>query len=196
MEPITIGLIGAGVLLVLLVLGMHIAFAGALVGFLGILALKGWSVGTGTIGFLPHPLSTSYGLSVIPLFILMGYFAYHAGVTRDIYATARAWVGHLPGGLAIATVFGCAGFAAASGASTAAAAVFGRVAIPEMRRYGYDRRLSAGVVAASGTLAALIPPSARRQTTHSRHPAGHCLGNHLCPDALYQGSPQPQLRST
>lgn len=160
MEPITIGLIGAGVLLVLLVLGMHIAFAGALVGFLGILALKGWGVGTGTIGFLPHPLSTSYGLSVIPLFILMGYFAYHAGVTRDIYATARAWVGHLPGGLAIATVFGCAGFAAASGASTAAAAVFGRVAIPEMRRYGYDRRLSAGVVAASGTLAALIPPSA------------------------------------
>jgi len=160
MEPLTIGLITAGVFLILLVLGMQVAFAGALAGFLGLWALKDFGVAAESVGFLTHALSTSYGLSVIPLFILMGYLAHHAGLTRDIFATARAWVGHLPGGLAIATVFGCAGFAAASGASTAAAAVFGKVAIPEMDRYGYDRKLSTGVVAASGTLAALIPPSA------------------------------------
>jgi len=160
MEPLTIGLITAGVFLILLVLGMQVAFAGALAGFLGLWALKDFGVAAESVGFLTHALSTRYGLSVIPLFILMGYLAYHSGLTHDIYATARAWVGHLPGGLAIATVFGCAGFAAASGASTAAAAVFGKVAIPEMDRYGYDRKLSTGVVAASGTLAALIPPSA------------------------------------
>jgi len=82
-----------------------------------------------------------------------------AGLTDDIFFTARQWVGHLPGGLAIASVFGCAGFAACTGASTASAAIMGRVAIPEMRKYGYHPRLAAGVVAASGTLASLIPPS-------------------------------------
>jgi len=160
MEPITIGFITAGIFLILLVLGMQVAFAGAAAGFLGLWMLKDFGVAAEVVGVLTHALGTSYGLSVIPLFILMGYFAYYAGLTRDIYTTARAWVGHLPGGLAIATTFGCAAFGAASGASTAAAAVFGKIAVPEMDRYGYDRRLSVGVVAASGTLAALIPPSA------------------------------------
>jgi len=160
MEPLTIGLITAGVFVILLVLGLQVAFAGALAGFLGIWVLKDWNVATEAVGFLTYAVTTKYGLSVIPLFILMGYFAYYAGLTRDIYTTARSWVGHLPGGLAIATTFGCAAFGAASGASTAAAAVFGKIAIPEMDRFGYERRLSVGVVAASGTLAALIPPSA------------------------------------
>ncbi len=160
MEPITIGLIGVGALLILLVLGMPIAFATLLVGFVGIFVLKDWNVAIETVGFLAHPLATKYTLSVIPMFILMGYFAFYAGLTREVFAAGRAWVGHLPGGLAIATVFGCAVFAAASGSSTASAAVMGKVAIPEMRRYNYDRKLAAGVVAASGTLASLIPPSA------------------------------------
>jgi tripartite ATP-independent transporter DctM subunit len=93
------------------------------------------------------------------MFIIMGYFAFFAGVTRDIFNTARHWVGHLPGGLAIATTFGCAGFAACSGSTIASAAVMGRITIPEMMKSGYDRKVAAGVVAASGTLASLIPPS-------------------------------------
>jgi tripartite ATP-independent transporter DctM subunit len=93
------------------------------------------------------------------MFIIMGYFALYAGLTKGMFHAARQWVGHLPGGLAIATVLGCTGFAAASGSSTATAAVMGRVAIPEMKAYGYHPRLAAGVVAAAGTLASLIPPS-------------------------------------
>ena len=140
-------------------LGMRIAFAAALVGFIGLVILKGWAVAGGAVGFLPYRIVAHYPMSVIPLFIIMGYFAFYAGLTRDIFDTARKWVGHLPGGLAIATVFGCAGFAACSGSSTASAAVMGKIAIPEMRKYGYDQKLAAGVVAASGTLASLIPPS-------------------------------------
>ncbi len=160
MEPITIGLIGTSLMLILLVLGMPVAFAATLTGFLGLLMLRGWGVATEVVGFLPHPIATKYVLTVLPMFILMGYFAFHAGLTRQIYWASRQWVGHLPGGLAIATVFANAGFAACSGASTATAAVFAKVALPEMMKYGYDRKLAAGVVAASGTLAALIPPSA------------------------------------
>ena len=160
LEPLAIGLIGIGVLVILFALGMHIAFAAALIGFLGIVFLRSWGVGIEVIGNIFYGETVRYSFSVIPLFILMGYFAYYAGLTADIFATARTWVGHLPGGLAIATVLGCAGFGAVSGSSTATAAVMGTVAIPEMRDYGYNRKLVAGVVAASGTLAALIPPSA------------------------------------
>ena len=94
------------------------------------------------------------------MFIFIGFMAYHAGMTGALFDAARKWIGWVPGGLAVATVFATAGFAAVSGASTATSAVFSRVAIPEMLKYGYDRRLAAGVVAAGGTLATLIPPSA------------------------------------
>jgi len=160
MEPLTIGLLSAVLFLILLVLGMQVAFAGMAAGLMGLWMLKGFGTAADSIGYLTHGLSTSYGLSVIPLFVLMGYLAYYAGLTEDIYDVVRDWIGHLTGGLAMATTAGCAIFGACSGVSTAAAAVFAKVAIPEMDRYGYDRRLSAGVVAASGTLAALIPPSA------------------------------------
>jgi len=125
----------------------------------GLWIMKNFNVAGNVLGFLPHAIVAHYSLSVIPLFIIMGYYAFYAGLTDDIFFTARQWVGHLPGGLAIASVFGCAGFAACTGASTASAAIMGRVAIPEMRKYGYHPRLAAGVVAASGTLASLIPPS-------------------------------------
>jgi tripartite ATP-independent transporter DctM subunit len=108
---------------------------------------------------IPHGHLASYTLLVLPLFIMMGFFAYHAGITRDLYWMARQWLGHLPGGLAIATIIGSAGFAAACGASTAAAAVMGRVALPELKRYGYDDKVSTGCVAAGGTMATMIPPS-------------------------------------
>ena len=159
MDPLIMGLIGLSAIFVLVVLGMRIAFATALVGFVGLWIMKNMGVAGNVLGFLPHAIVAHYSLSVIPLFIIMGYYAFYAGLTDDIFFTARQWVGHLPGGLAIASVFGCAGFAACTGASTASAAIMGRVAIPEMRKYGYHPRLAAGVVAASGTLAALIPPS-------------------------------------
>jgi len=159
LEPITMGIFGLSAIFILVVLGMRIAFATALVGFVGIWSMKNIVVAGKVLGFLPHAIVAHYSLSVIPLFIIMGYYAYYAGLTDDIFHTARQWIGHLPGGLAIATVFGCAGFAACTGASTASAAIMGRVAIPEMRKYGYHPRLAAGVVAASGTLASLIPPS-------------------------------------
>jgi len=159
MDPLIMGFIGLSAIFVLVVLGMRIAFATALVGFVGLWIMKNAGVAGNVLGFLPHAIVAHYSLSVIPLFIIMGYYAFYAGLTDDIFFAARQWVGHLPGGLAIASVFGCAGFAACTGASTASAAIMGRVAIPEMRKYGYHPRLAAGVVAASGTLASLIPPS-------------------------------------
>jgi tripartite ATP-independent transporter DctM subunit len=159
MDQMTMGLLGLGAIFVLVVLGMRIAFATALVGFVGIWIMKNLLVAGKVVGYLPHAIVAHYSLSVIPLFIIMGYYAFYAGLTDDIFYTARQWFGHLSGGLAVATVFGCAGFAACTGASTASAAIMGRVAIPEMRKYGYHPRLAAGVVAASGTLASLIPPS-------------------------------------
>jgi len=159
MDPLIMGLLGLLAIFVLVVLGMRIAFATALVGFVGLWSMKNIIVAGKVVGFLPHGIVAHYSLSVIPLFIIMGYYAFYAGLTDDVFKTARAWVGHLPGGVAIATVFGCAGFAACTGASTASAAIMGRVAIPEMIKSGYHPRLAAGVVAASGTLASLIPPS-------------------------------------
>merc|ERR1711991_667800 len=105
-------------------------------------------------------VSVTFVLGLLPIFILIGFLAYQAGITRQLFEAAKAWVGFVPGGLAVATVFATAGFAAVSGASTATAAVFSRIAIPEMLKEGYDKKLAAGVVAAGGTLASLIPPSA------------------------------------
>ena len=160
MDDITIGFIGTGVLIVLVLAGVRVVYATATVGLLGVVAMIGWDAGATNIGMIPHAKGSVYALSVIPMFILIGFLAYHAGMTRSLFDAARKWLGWVPGGLAVATVMATAGFAAVSGASTATAAVFSRVAIPEMLKYGYDPRLAAGVVAAGGTLASLIPPSA------------------------------------
>ena len=157
-----------GVLLFLVLIGVRVAFATAFVGFLGLclffMQKQGFDRGLVTAiklaGQVPHSKSTSYALSLIPTFILIGYLAYFAGLTGYLFEAAKRWVGWLPGGLGIATVFATAGFAAVSGASVATSAVFARVAIPEMLRLNYDPRFAAGVVAAGGTLASLIPPSA------------------------------------
>jgi tripartite ATP-independent transporter DctM subunit len=159
MDPLIAGYIGIGIITLLIILGMRIAFATALVGIIGIYLLKGWDTAFYISGYLPHGIVAHYSLSVIPLFIIMGYFGFFAGLTRDVFHTARQWFGHFPGGLAIATTYGCAGFAACTGASVASAAVMGKMAIPEMRKYGYQPRLAAGAVAAGGTIATLIPPS-------------------------------------
>ena len=159
MEPILIGYIALAVMVVLIVMGMRIAFVAPLVAFCGIAALKDWNVALNMAGYLPHGIAAHYSLSVIPLFIIMGYLGFYSGLTRDIFTTAREWFGHLSGGLAIATTYGCAGFAACTGSSVASAAVMGKMAIPEMRKYGYQPGFAAGAVAAGGTIATLIPPS-------------------------------------
>ena len=160
MDEFQIGLIGSGVLIFLVLIGVRVVYACALVGLLGLVSIVGWTGGAGNAGMIPYAKGTLYPLSVLPMFILIGYLAYHAGMTQSLFDAARKWFGWVPGGLAVATVFATAGFAAVSGASTATAAVFSRVAIPEMLKYGYSQRLAAGVVAAGGTLASLIPPSA------------------------------------
>ncbi len=160
LEAQTVGLIGVAALLLLVFAGVRVYIAAAVVGLLGLVALIGWDAGAGIAGTIPHSKATTYTLSVLPMFILIGFLAFHAGITEALFDAARKWVGWVPGGLAVATVFATAGFAAVSGASTATAAVFARVAIPDMLKSGYSRRLAAGVVAAGGTLASLIPPSA------------------------------------
>ncbi|WP_419912673.1 TRAP transporter large permease [Hoeflea sp.] len=173
MEPIEIGLIVSGGLLVLVLLGMRVAFAAGLAGLVGLIwifwARKdygaddfGWAltVAVKTAGQVPHSKISSQALSLIPTFILIGYLAYYAGLTKALFEAAKRWLAWVPGGLAVATVFATAGFAAVSGASVATSAVFARIAIPEMLEIGYDKRFAAGVVAAGGTLASLIPPSA------------------------------------
>ena len=173
MTPVEIGLWVTGGMLVLVVLGMRVAFAAALAGVVGLVwifwekkdyeaAEFAWAltVAVKTAGQVPHGKVASQALSLIPTFILIGYLAYYAGLTRALFEAAKRWVAWVPGGLAVSTVFATAGFAAVSGASVATAAVFARIAIPEMLAVGYDKRFAAGVVAAAGTLASLIPPSA------------------------------------
>ena len=159
MSPIVIGVLGVVAMSLLLVGGMRIAYATALSGLLGLILLRGPDAAAGLAGLMPYAETARYTLLVLPLFVLMGFLAYYAGITSDVYHTARQWLGHLPGGLAIATIVGCAGFAAACGASTASAAVMGRVALPELKKYGYDDKVAAGCVAAGGTMAIMIPPS-------------------------------------
>ena len=145
MDDVTIGFVGTGVLIVLVLAGVRVVYATATVGLLGVVAMIGWDAGATNIGMIPHAKGSVYALSVIPMFILIGFLAFHAGMTQALFDAARKWLGWVPGGLAVATVMATAGFAAVSGASTATAAVFSRVAIPEMLRYGYDQRLAAGI---------------------------------------------------
>ncbi|MDC1281010.1 TRAP transporter large permease [bacterium] len=159
-DPITVGLICTGILLILVFSGVRVVFAASIAGIIGLVELIGAGPALGNIGAIPFSKSVTFVLGLLPIFILIGFLAFQAGMTKQLFQAAKAWVGFVPGGLAVATVFATAGFAAVSGASTATAAVFSRVAIPEMLKEGYDKKLAAGVVAAGGTLASLIPPSA------------------------------------
>ena len=158
-DPFTVALIGMIAVIVLVALGMPIAFVTAAVGMGGLIALRGFGPAAVLAGGVPHSEVSSYTLVVIPFFIMMGSFASSAGITTDLYKMAKAWVGHLPGGLAIATTWGTALWSAISGSSTATAAVMGRMAVPEMLAHGYDKKLAAGSVAAGAAMDALIPPS-------------------------------------
>ncbi len=159
MTPVGLGILGSSLLVVLLFLGMPIAFVLMFVGFTGICLLSGLEASLSVIAQTVYGVAANYPYTIIPLFILMGSFAGQAGITRDLYTTFDKLFRKLPGGLGVATIAACAGFAALSGSSVAAAAAMGNVALPEMRRFGYHPKLATGVVAAGGTLSFLIPPS-------------------------------------
>ena len=159
MTPEVVGIIGIFLLFVFLFLRLYIGVAMALVGFVGFSYLSGTSTGLSLFGMIPYSTASFYTLSIIPLFVLMGQIAFHSGMSEDIYKSVHKWMGHLPGGLAMATILGCAGFAAMSGSSLATSATMGTVSFPEMRKYKYDESLATGSIAAGGTLGILIPPS-------------------------------------
>jgi tripartite ATP-independent transporter DctM subunit len=154
-----VGAVGLVVLLLCLATGIPIGLAAALIGFLGIWNLVGLMPALGALGLVPYSKAASYAFTVLPLFILMGYFAFNAGLATKAFETGKRWMGHLPGGLAMATITACAAFGACCGMSVATSAIMGRLVIPEMEKLHYKPHLAAGVVAASGTFAAMIPPS-------------------------------------
>ena len=153
------GLLGFAAVLVLVMLRIPIAFAMGFVGMVGFMLETSYRASISMAARLIIDTSQDYGLSVVPLFILMGLFVNKAGISRELYAASNAFLGHLRGGLAMATIVACGGFAAISGSSLATAATMSKVAMPEMRRFNYSDKLSTASIAAGGTLGILIPPS-------------------------------------
>ncbi|AJE49480.1 TRAP transporter large permease [Celeribacter indicus] len=158
-DPLTIGFMGIGLLFFLLALRVPVGFAMIGIGLLGITILQNERAALATLSSETFELATKMELIIIPFFVLMGNLAGISGLSRNLYDAAHAWTGHRKGGLASATIIGCAGFASLSGSSVASAITMGQVALPEMKRFKYDDRLSSGAVAAGGTLGILIPPS-------------------------------------
>ncbi len=160
MEPVSVGLLGIGVLMgALFLLRMPVAFAMALVGFLGFAWVVSPTAAMSSVSSSLWQTFSAYGLTVIPFFIFMGNICFHAGVSNRLYRTAYTWFGHVRGGIAMATVIACSGFAAICGSNAATAATMSSVALPEMKRFGYDPALSTGSVASGATLGVVIPPS-------------------------------------
>jgi C4-dicarboxylate transporter, DctM subunit len=159
MNEVTVGLLGLGVLLVLFVTGLELAIAMLAIGFLGFAYLISPAAASNLLAKDIFDCFESYTLTVVPLFVLMGQLSFNTGIANRLYDTAHRFMGHIRGGLAIATVAGCTVFGAICGSAAATAATFAAVSIPEMDRFGYKRRFSAGLVAISGTLGILIPPS-------------------------------------
>lgn len=160
MDPTYIGILGIIVLLcTLFILGMPVGFAMAIVGFCGYCYIVNIKAGLGMLGTEIWNLFSKYGFTVIPLFIFMGQVAFYSGVNERLYSTAYKWVGHIRGGLAMATVMACAAFAAICGSNAATAATMTSVAYPQMKRYQYSPQLSTGTIACGSTLGVVIPPS-------------------------------------
>lgn len=160
MSPLIVGIIGFVILVsMLLFLATPVGVAMGLVGVVGFAYLVGWEPALNILRTAPYLTISNYSMSVIPLFLLMGSLTFYAGISRDLYSTMYRWLGHFRGGLAMATVAACAGFAAISGTSMATAATMATIALPEMKKYKYDDALAVGSVAAGGTMGILIPPS-------------------------------------
>jgi len=159
MNEVTIGLVGLATILLLFLTGIELGFAMALIGFLGFGYIVSFSAASNLLAKDIFDVFSSYGFTVIPLFVLMGQVAFNAGIARRLFNASYKFIGHIPGGLAMATVAGATAFKAICGSSPATAATFAVVAVPEMDRYGYGKKLSTGIVAVVGTLGILIPPS-------------------------------------
>ncbi len=159
MDPVIAGLLGIGVLLLLFALNMPVSFAMAFVGFLGFGYLVSWEAAASLLMRDIFSQLSNYPLNVIVLFVLMGSFAFASGMSGRMYESAHTLAGKMPAGLAIATILACSGFAAICGSTAATAATIGRVALPEMRRFGYSQRLATGCIASAGGIGILIPPS-------------------------------------
>jgi tripartite ATP-independent transporter DctM subunit len=160
MSEIIAGVAGMVALFAMLALRVPVGMTLLAIGFFGIASLSGWKPAMATMTSTAFSMSSNYSLMVIPMFLMMGNIATTSGLSRRLFDAAYAWVGSFRGGLASATVLGCASFAAVSGSSVATAVTIGQVALPEMRRFRYLPKLATGVVAAGGTLGILIPPSA------------------------------------
>lgn len=159
MDRETVTIVGFVALFAMMAIRVPIAIAMSLVGIGGFAAIVGPSQALKLVSLSPLSTATTYHLGMIPMFILMGAFATRSGMSRELFRAAEAWLGHRRGGLALATIASCAGFAAISGSSIATAATLTKVALPEMRRVGYSDSISSGVIAAGGTVGILIPPS-------------------------------------
>jgi len=159
MTGVEIGLLALALMLVLIALRMPIGPVLIGVSFCGLWALLGWRVAWGSLGVIPYQFSANWILSSVPMFLLLGFICYHTQLTQGLFNAARLWLSGLPGGLAIAAIFGSAGFAAVSGSSVACSATMGRIAVPEMLKAKYHPELATGTVAVAGTIGALIPPS-------------------------------------
>ena len=160
MSPLTVGIIGFVVLIFLLLfVGTPVGVALGVIGLVGFAYLAGWGPALSLLKTVPYLTISDYGMSVIPLFLLMGALTFYAGISTELYATMYKWLGYFRGGLAMATVAACAAFAAISGTSMATAATMGAIALPEMKKYKYDAALAVGSIAAGGTMGILIPPS-------------------------------------
>jgi len=151
----------AGLAIIILLIGLRVPIGVSLIGvsFGGIWALLNFDVAWGVLGVIPYQFATNWVLSSVPMFLLLGFICYHTQLTQGMFRAARMWLSGIPGGLAIAAVFGSAGFAAVSGSSVACSAAMGRIAVPEMIKYRYNPELATGTVAVAGTIGALIPPS-------------------------------------
>ncbi|MGA2463164.1 MAG: TRAP transporter large permease [Thermodesulfobacteriota bacterium] len=159
MHDVLVGGIALVMVLLMFLTGIELGFAMALVGFLGFCYLKSFNAGLNLLATDIFDAFASYGFTVIPLFVLMGQVAFNAGIARRLYDASYKFIGHIPGGLAMATVVGATAFKAICGSSPATVATFASVAVPEMERHNYSKKLSTGIVASVGTLGILIPPS-------------------------------------
>lgn len=159
MSTVAVGYIGLLALLLLLAIRLPIGLCMAMVGFVGLSYIRGLEQALEVLGNIPYVLTTEYSFSVLPLFVVMSNFMFFSEVGKDLYLTAYKWLGHLRGGLAIATIAACAAFSAVTGSSGACALTIGSISLPEMKRHGYHPELSTGCIAAGGTLGILIPPS-------------------------------------
>ena len=159
MSEMIVGVVGIFALLLLFATGIELGFAMGLVGFVGFAYLNGFQPAINLLARDFYEVITNYGYTVFPLFVLMGQIGFNAGIAVRLYDAANKFIGHVPGGLAMATVIGATGFKTICGSSAATAATFASVAIPQMERYGYDKKLSTGIVATVGSLGCIIPPS-------------------------------------